>query len=282
MVDDSARARSFKSDSMPQSYQRHLAPYLFEPWAELLLDAVDPRPGDTVLDVASGTGVVARAAARRVGPAGRVLATDISPVMLDFNARYLAGGDAGPAAGDGAPMEFAVASATDLGRPDGEFDLVLCQQGMPFFPDRSGAVCEMHRVLRSGGTVGIAVWTPGHDVLPFGWINDPISAAGGAAPFPGAFDLASYVMDADQVADLLRDAGFTDVVSHEVALTTRWSSVQTLLAGVHGTPFGPVLAALDEAARDRVGRQITERFATLVHDGMVLVPTYSVIARATA
>lgn len=245
------------------------------PWAEVLLDTVDPPSGATVLDVASGTGAVARAVARRIGPAGRVLATDISPAMVQFNAGQ-------PAEDGAAPIHTAVASASDLGRTDGEFDLVLCQQGMPFFPDRQAAVLEMRRVLRPGGTVGIAVWAAGHEVMPLSRTSGPIRDAGGAAPYPGAFDESSYVLGPDEVAQMLWTAGFNDVDSREVKLLTSWPSVEAIVAAVDGTPFGPVLAAMTSDQQSMARAGIASAFGEFVRDDVVEVPTWSVIARATA
>ena len=275
MTDGSTRAGAFTAGSLPADYERLIAPYLFEPWAEVLLDAVALAPGAAVLDVASGTGVVARAAARRTGAEGRVVATDISPAMIEFCASH-------PAEPAAAPIETAVASATELGRADGEFDVVLCQQGMPFFPDRPGAAREMRRVLRPGGVAGIAVWTPDREVQPFAQWNETLRDLGVAEPFPGAWDISTFVMGVDELADLLRAAGFTDVESREVELVTRWPSVDHLVDAVMGTPFGALLAGMDgdrlAEARHRVAQKSTE----FVSNGAVVVPTFSAIARATA
>lgn len=275
MTTEADRAGSFTAASVPANYARHLAPYLFEPWAEVLLDEIAPAPGAAVLDVASGTGVVARAAARRVGADGRVVATDISPAMIDF----LAGRPSEPGA---APIETAIAPATELSFAHDEFDVVVCQQGMPFISDRAGAVREMRRVLRPGGVAGIAVFSPGHRVLPFGLLNGVLRDLGAEPPFPGAYDESSYVLSAAETAALFSGAGFTDIESREVELVTRWPGVDTLVAALSGTPFGGVFAALGPERQTQARAVIAERFAEFVHGDVVEVPTYSVIARGTA
>jgi ubiquinone/menaquinone biosynthesis C-methylase UbiE len=98
--------------------------------------------------------VVARAAARRAGGEGHVVATDVSGAML---ARSAAAG----ASRGAAPIEYREASADALPFEDGSFDVVLCQQGLQFFPARAAALGEMRRILRPGGGVGIAVWAEG-------------------------------------------------------------------------------------------------------------------------
>src|SRR5437588_7065494 len=77
-----SRGTAFRQGSVPENYERRLAPVVFEPWARVLIGMVGVAPGDTVLDVASGTGVVARLAAAAAGPEGRVVASDISSAML--------------------------------------------------------------------------------------------------------------------------------------------------------------------------------------------------------
>jgi SAM-dependent methyltransferase len=268
-----ARADAFGSQSLPERYERLLGPYVFRPWAEVLLDAVALPAGAAVLDVASGTGILARAAARRVGPRGRVLATDISPAMVAFNAGHA------PLPGS-APIETALAPATDLGVRDGEYDAVLCQQGMPFFPDRPGAVREMYRALRPGGLVGIAVWTPGHDVDPFEIMEGALRDLGAPEPFAGAFDPSSYVLSPEQVATLLRDAGFRDVDSQEVELVTVWPDTDALFRAVGGTPFSTLLEGFDDAQRERVRTMMAERASPFVVDGALRIPTYAAIAHA--
>jgi len=274
MTDGSTRAGAFTAGSLPADYERLIAPYLFEPWAEVLLDAVALAPGAAVLDVASGTGVVARAAARRTGAEGRVVATDISPAMIEFCASH-------PAEPAAAPIETAVASATELGRADGEFDVVLCQQGMPFFPDRPGAAREMRRVLRPGGVAGIAVWTPDREVQPFAQWNETLRDLGVAEPFPGAWDISTFVMGVDELADLLRAAGFTDVESREVELVTRWPSVDHLVDAVMGTPFGALVAGMDADRQEEARHRMAQRSTKFVSNGAVLVPTYAALGRGS-
>ena len=268
------RATAFSDPSLPERYERLLGAPLFAPWAEVLLDAVGVSAGTRLLDVAAGTGILSRAAARRAGTGGSVLATDISPAMTDFLRAHTAEEGA-------APIETAVASATDL--PGGDYDAVTCQQGMPFFPDRPAAVAEMRRVLRPGGVVGIAVWTPGHDVAPFGPMNRALEQLGVPEPMAGGYDADSFVVSAEEVAGMLAAAGCREIDSREVELVTHWSSPDALVAAIHGTPFGGAFAALPEEDQEKGRALITEWYAPWRQpDGTVALPTYSVIARGTA
>ena len=123
--------------SVPENYERYLVSTIFSPWAAHLADFAAPRLGEHVLDVACGTGIVARLVAGRVGPKGRVVGLDSSAAML-AEARSLS-----PISGTA--VEWSEASALAIPFPETTFNLVLCQQGLQFFPDRPAALHEMHR-----------------------------------------------------------------------------------------------------------------------------------------
>jgi ubiquinone/menaquinone biosynthesis C-methylase UbiE len=131
----------FTNASVPKAYDEFFVPRLFEPWAKLLLEKVKLQSGEVVLDIATGPGTVARLAAVGVGPSGRVVATDIAPLMLDI-AR------AKPVLAGAAPIEYLESPATPLAVSGNVFDVVICQQGLQFFPDRLGALREMRRALK--------------------------------------------------------------------------------------------------------------------------------------
>src|SRR5262249_9117312 len=134
-----------------ERYERLLVPTVTRPWARDLVERVELRPGQRVLDVACGTGVVARLAASAVRDGGRVAAVDVNHGML-------AVGQSWPAP-DGAAIEWHEGSADALPFGDGEFDAVLCQLGLQFFPDAAAAVKEMRRVLAAHGRAGASVFT---------------------------------------------------------------------------------------------------------------------------
>jgi ubiquinone/menaquinone biosynthesis C-methylase UbiE len=131
-------------------YERIFVPAMFAPWARVLLEYAAPRPGELVLDLACGTGIVARHVAPVIGGEGRVVALDLRPGMLAV-ARTLP-------APEGAAIEWRQGDAVALDLPAGSFDLVVCQQGLQFFSDRAAAVREMERVLAPGGRPALNVW----------------------------------------------------------------------------------------------------------------------------
>jgi ubiquinone/menaquinone biosynthesis C-methylase UbiE len=134
-----------------EMYEQYWGPAIFQPWADILLEYAVPAAGEHVLDLACGTGIVARKIAPQVGSQGRVAAADINPVMLEA-------GKAQPAPG-GAQIEWHLGNAVQLDFPDQSFDLVVCQQGMQFVQDRSAATREIWRVLKPGGRFVMAAWT---------------------------------------------------------------------------------------------------------------------------
>src|SRR5215470_422814 len=129
-------------------YEELFVPALFAPWADRVADAARLRPGISVLDVACGTGVLARAVARRVEPGGRVTGLDPSDGMLAVAAERAPG------------LAWQKGVAESLPFPDKSFDAVVSQFGLMFFADRAGALREMWRVLRPGGRLALAVWGP--------------------------------------------------------------------------------------------------------------------------
>jgi ubiquinone/menaquinone biosynthesis C-methylase UbiE len=133
------------------TYERVMVPAVFGPWAKDLLDRAALAPGMRALDVACGTGIVARLAALQVGSTGRV-------VGVDSNEAMLAVARAQPAPG-GAQVEWRQGDATKLPFTDGEFDRVLCQHGLQYVADRIAALREMKRVLAPGGRLALSVFS---------------------------------------------------------------------------------------------------------------------------
>jgi SAM-dependent methyltransferase len=134
--------------SIPQLYERYMVPLLFEPYACDLAARIALRNPSRVLEIAAGTGVLARHLAGALRPGVAIVATDLSQQMLDQAA----------AVGVGLPVEWRQADAMQLPFPDEAFDVVACQFGVMFFPDKPRAYAEARRVLRRGGAFVFNVW----------------------------------------------------------------------------------------------------------------------------
>jgi SAM-dependent methyltransferase len=127
---------------------------------------------------------------------------------------------------------------------DDSFDVVLCQHGLQFFPDRAAAAAEMRRVTRPGGTVAISTWAAERPLGLFGPMNQTLREAGMAEPHPRAFDSDTYRLSVAELRDLLQAAGWHDVRVQTVELDATWPDTETATAALLGTPYGPLVSTL--------------------------------------
>ncbi len=240
-------SHSSATETPAQAYERFLVPAIFLPWSHELLVRAAPQPGERVLDIACGTGIVARTVAPLVGPSGRVVAQDISPAMLSV-ARSLP-------QPPGATIEWQEGSAEAEIFPQGTFDLITCQQGFQFFPDRPAALAQMRRVLVTAGRLVLAVWrSPEHNSVHAAVNASMERRVGAAAATSRRFSLG----DAETLRFLLEGAGFREVSIEPVVKTIRFGSrdtfVQQSLLAV-GAVF-PALGNMDDADRSTLAAAI--------------------------
>lgn len=231
---------SFGGRDVAAGYDDVMVPILFGPWATRLLAEHDDWTGMTVLDLAAGTGVVARELVERVGSEGGVIASDISGAMLEHARRRCEGSV--PA------VRFVEGPAHPLDLPDASVDGIVCQQGFQFFPDRPAAAHEMARVLRGGGRVLASTWRPVDECELFGWICEALRAID--APEIAELMRAPFdFLPETELRETFEDAGFRDVEvgvrSHPMAST---GGVEQAITIVYGSPIGP---KLDELSEDR-------------------------------
>jgi ubiquinone/menaquinone biosynthesis C-methylase UbiE len=224
-----------------ETYESYFVPAMFLPWASILLRHAAPQSGERVLDVACGTGIVARQAAPLVGANGQVVALDMNSAMLAV-ARTLP-------APSGATITWQEGNALALPFPDGAFDLVLCQHGLQFVPDRAVAVREMRRVLAPRGRALAIVLQalarhPVFEALMESvarHLSLPISAV--MTPFA--------LHDADGLASLYTAAGFKKVDVHPESTTVRFPDPERFvpLAVTSSAAAVPAFAQLQAPAR---------------------------------
>jgi ubiquinone/menaquinone biosynthesis C-methylase UbiE len=236
--------------SIPQLYDQYLGPLLFQPYAdELARRAAELRPR-RILETASGTGIVTQALARAC-PDAEIVATDLNQGMLDVAAARV-GSD---------KVSFVAADAQDLAFEDGSFDLVVCQFGIMFMPDKVKANSEAHRVLRPEGRYLLATW----DRLDRNPVTQT-SASAVADLFPeGAADFMrrapfSYA-DVGQIEQDLLSAGFADIELETVTLRGRLPSARDAAVGLcQGTPMR---MAIEEHGADALERATEAAAAAL-------------------
>lgn len=219
-------------------YHSCFVPSIVAPWVARTLALAAPRPGQRLLDVACGTGAVTRQAAQIVGPSGQVIGLDISPEALAV-ARSANGQNGG------ATIEWREGSADSLPFADGSFDVVTCQLGLMFFPDRVAALREMRRVLVPGGRLVLMTWgaldkNPGNAAMAQAWKErvSPEQAAN--------FQPPHSLSDPAEVRRLLGAAGFAQIDAQTQADRARFASPQALVCA-YGALAG---LAADESLRD--------------------------------
>lgn len=250
-------------------YEAAFVPAFFEQWVPVLLDAAAVRPGQRVLDVACGTGVVARHAAGRAD-GGSVTGLDLNEAMLAVARRVE------PA------ITWTHGDAAELPFPDGCFDVVLCQMGLMFFPDPGRAVDEMARVVAAGGVVAIDVPAALADQPAFAAFVEMVAEHAGPV---AANLLTSYFTcgDLDRLTELLTAAGLVDVAAHTEAGRYRAPSIDVAVATeVDSTPL---LERIDEQTYARIradSRGVWQPYTTA--DGALDAPfaTHVVTARRPA
>lgn len=224
------------STAAAEAYEAGFVPAFFAQWVAPLLDAAAVAPGMRVLDVACGTGVVAREAADRVGDAA-VTGLDVNPAMLAVARRVRPG------------LGWCEGDAADLPFPDGSFDAVLCQMALMFVPDPARAVREMARVAAPGGVVAIDVPAGLAEQEAFAPFVDMVAGHAGRA---GADLLTAYFAcgDRDTLVALMGAAGLRDVTARTVPGRYRFPSVDAAVSTeVESTPL---LDRIDDATYARI------------------------------
>ena len=227
--------------SAPEVYERELVPAVFGPWAPILIELAHPKPGDRVIDIACGTGVVARLVAARVGASGVVVGVDLNPGMLNV-ARSLKAMD------NAASVQWQEASADRLPFPDGSFDVAYCQLGLQFFADRSLALREMRRVLSAEGRMAVMVWcgiqeSPGF--AAFAEILERNVGPAAATIMRAPFGLS----DANELSRIVAAAGFRNIAVQRRAGTVEFPSVQRfVLCYVAGSPLASHVSQASDVA----------------------------------
>ena len=246
------------SAAAAEMYEAQFVPALFAEWAPRLVDLAGVAPGQAILDVACGTGIVARTVADVQRGHGRVVGLDLNEAMLDVARRVRP------------EIEWRQGDASHLPFPEGAFDVALCQMAFMFFPDRIQVLREMARVVTAGGTVAFSV-------------PSRLDAQPAYAPFvqmvarhagPEAIDLLGTYFacgDLGELRSLVEAAGLRVAETRTHLGTVKCPSIDAFVAAeVESTP-------LRERISDGVYRRIREEAREILraftkHDGAAEIP----------
>lgn len=265
-----SEAQLFAATTFTEIYERVLVAPLFRPFAEQLVARLAPIDGDSVIDVACGTGIVARVMRERLGPRARIVGVDVAPAMLAVAQRVEP------------TIDWRAGDAVSLPVSAGEhFTVLTCHQGLQFMPDKPAALREMRRVLALGGRAAIATWRPLEDHPRVVELNAVAERHVGRI-----VDSRHSFGDASALKALLIDAGFSNVDVetwvHDVqfadgALFARLNAMAVIGMSEKGK-------AMSEAARGELASEVATESQDLVasgaKDGTFVVPLTTNIATA--
>ncbi len=238
--------------SVPENYDRYMVPLIFQPYADDLARRVAARAPKAVLEIAAGSGAVTRAVAAVLAPDAAYMVTDLNQPMLE-HARSRQGGDA--------RLSWKQADAQELPFADGSFDVVCCQFGAMFFPDRVKAYREAGRVLRPNGIYFFSIWDRIEDNV---FAKDVTDAMAELFPDDPPRFLARTPHGHGDTAVIRREvlaAGFSNVTVQTLSEQSRASSAQLVaMSYCRGTPLRNEI----EARRSDALQEATDRAEKLI------------------
>lgn len=258
-----SQADSFIDTTVAQAYESHMVPGMFAHWAAFVVSLVAAQSGEQVLDVACGTGIGAREAARVVGSTGRVVGVDIDPGVIEL-ARGLV-------QGTGTPIEWHCASALEMPFDNGVFDLCLCLQGLQFLPDRPAGLAEMRRLLKPSGRLAASIWGPlahnkGHYAVVQALEDQGVDAS--------AAKRACSFSDPEAIREAAARAGFSRIELRTEDGVSHFRSLDSFINGMTvGSPSTRhAVALLSESGRDKFVKQVKAMLEPYVTSGELQYP----------
>jgi ubiquinone/menaquinone biosynthesis C-methylase UbiE len=240
--------------TIPELYDRHLGPVIFEPYAADLARRVTVAAGEPVLEIACGTGILTQQLHAHLSPKVRLVATDLNQPMIDYARSKM---------GAVERIDWRPADAASLPFASGSFSALACQFGLMFVPDKQAAFRQARRVLAKGGLFAFNVWGS-FDHNPFGRIAHETIGSFFSADPPNFYQVPFGFHDPNALRQLLEASDFGHVALESVTLEVRSPSAESLAVGLikgnpvsiaiqeRGVALDPIVDAL-EAALARVG-----------------------------
>lgn len=258
--------------SASEAYEQYLVPPIFASWADRLTETGEIHEGDRVLDVACGTGIVARCAASEVGSSGAVIGLDINEGMLAVAEET--------AANSQPSIEWRQGDATELPFSDEGFDVVYCQQALQFFDDPVAAIGEIHRILAPDGRVALSVWRPLDYQPAYVVLADALEQHIGdevgemmRSPFPA--------WDGEALRTLVQSAGFDEVsITIEIGSVRYPSIPEFIRREAASSPLAEPISAVEREVRDELIHEVEDALHTYSDDEGIVSPMESYVVTA--
>jgi ubiquinone/menaquinone biosynthesis C-methylase UbiE len=246
----------------PLAYDTYIVDAFMQGYSRRLVDTAAIEPGNRVLDIACGTGAVTRLAADKAGPESHVVGFDLNAGML---ARARAS-----SVNFGA-IDWREGSVTEMQFDDASFDVMLCQHGLQFFPDKAAALSEMHRVLTPGGRLLVSVWRSIEHCPWQSAVADAIDHHVGSEPAVLVRSAFSFG-DPEQLGQTIVSAGFRDVEVRVEAETFHHASLAEYVPSyISATPVAGAVAGLEAAVQRKIVADVRDALAAyLVGDGLAV------------
>lgn len=259
------------SSNGSENYERFFVPAIGKPLAEDLVRLADLRSGERVLDVACGTGIVARLALERVKPDGSVAGLDINPGMLAV-ARSITS--------ESGSIEWYEASAEAMPLPDDGFDVVLCQVSLQFMEDKVAALREMRRVLAPGGRLLLNVPGPAEEIFT---IMADAMEQNIDSQAAGFVNHVFSLHDTDEIEQLMGEAGFDKIDVQAKTKTLYLPPPKDFLwQYVYSTPLAMVVLEADESSRKALEKEVVAQWQNFAENGAMKYQQRIVTAKGRA
>lgn len=250
------------SGSVPRTYHEHLGPMFFVPYARDLARRVPTGPGIQVLEIACGTGILTGELVAALGTTADITSTDLNDAMIAVAKSHVASDR----------VRWQTADATSLPFDHASFDVVVCQFGCMFFPDKAAAAREVRRVLRPGGVFLFNVWGTLAENPIAAVTNDVIGACFASDP-PGFYQVPFGYADRDRIAEDLRAGGFTRLVFDTVEIEGRSPSAEHAAVGlVQGTPVVNAIRERGTVSPEEVTRAVAAALERRFGAGEIHIP----------
>ncbi len=256
----------------PEAYEKYIVPAFGHSWAKDIVERAALKKDDRILDLACGTGLVARCSFEALGKAGHITGIDINEAMIK-KAREICPTKT-------TSIEWERGDVNALPFSNSEFDVILCQQGFQYFSDKSRALKEINRVLSASGRLLFSVW---RDIKYFPFylaLSDALKqyvSPEYAKALASAFSLG----DSTFLREILKTAGFKKIHINIAIKQMRFSPIKEfLIGGFAGSPFANEILTLEQSIRDEMFNNICDALSDYADDDGLAAPMESYVVTA--